>query len=292
MGLAYRKTHECQLHSRYIESWLNMKIEYENLLAYASESKQGFWINKNNRSSTGNQGTQKKSGYMYFCVHIFKSSFFVVVFLSLFCQVCVELNIFFLFSSLMVMLWRNKNPFSLEILKQNMALMNPSGRHLCQTVAYRSTLILKKDIITLLGTIYFPKISWMLLYLLLMKKQLVYLVVKLPPQKLFAWQIIEAVFGSIVMVQLQTHRRFLYAHTMGVIAILGTITAAPKSALNITACHFPDFTDVRRLNAAPVIAAGIVFLFQEFAHLKPLKTVIAPNAHMRDKILWTWVIYI
>lgn len=84
----------------------------------------------------------------------------------------------------------------------------------------------------------------------------------------------------MVTEQSQAHRRFLYTHTMGIIAILGTLTAALNPALSITARHFTDFTDVRGLNAVPVIAVGIVFLLQEFANMESLKMVIVLKAPM------------
>lgn len=74
--------------------------------------------------------------------------------------------------------------------------------------------------------------------------------------------------------QLEAHRRCLYTYTMSVITILGTITAALKPALNLTACHFTGFTDVQALNVAVVIDRGIVFLLDNFANMTSLNTVI------------------
>lgn len=59
---------------------------------------------------------------------------------------------------------------------------------------------------------------------------------------------------------------------MGVIAILGTITAELKPVLYIRACQITGSTDVQALNAAPVIGVGIVFLLYEFANMKSLDT--------------------
>lgn len=72
------------------------------------------------------------------------------------------------------------------------------------------------------------------------------------------------------MVQLEAHRCFLYTCTIGIITILGTITAVLKLAL----------PDVQALNSPLVTDMGIVFLLHNFANMMSLniKPCNCPNS--------------
>lgn len=117
--------------------------------------------------------------------------------------------------------------------------------------------------------------------------QMIRVVAKLPPlNHLHDW-LLRWLLAGLLRYSCR-HRCFLYSYTMRVITILGTITAALKAALNITACHFADFADVQALNAALVIDMGIVFLLHNFANMKSLNTVIVLNALVGAIILRMW----
>lgn len=58
---------------------------------------------------------------------------------------------------------------------------------------------------------------------------------------------------------------------MGVIAILGNISAALRPVLNKTACHVTGFTDVQPPNVALVIDAGHCVSVAQFCKYEIIK---------------------